>query len=194
MELINRASLNYEIFRSSPNNIHFDKQLEPYGALGDLGWYCIGIILFFFNDELPLKVWATADYRDGNKEEGAIVRCDGFLCFSHNWKASFDCFFLESFTQDAEFMSYNSVVRIDDYVHAPEVVGGAYTLHDNEGKEVAYSVNPHIQHVHLFTTFATLAQNPLSPKALSWGERTYRNMKVLDTLYRSAYDEKPVTL
>jgi xylose dehydrogenase (NAD/NADP) len=189
-----RASFNYELAQSSPNNIRFDKLLEPYGALGDLGWYCIGNILFFFNDELPIKVWATADYKNNDKENGVIVRCDGILWFSHNRKASFDCSFIDCFKQDAEYMSYNSIVRINDFVIANEDVGASYTVCDGEGKEVAFSVNPHVQHVHLFNTFASLAQSPTSPEALSWGERTYRNMKVLDAIYQSAYEEKPVNL
>lgn len=37
-------------------NVRTDKTREPYGVLGDMGWYPIGAIMFSFGYEKPVKV------------------------------------------------------------------------------------------------------------------------------------------
>src|SRR5262249_42521755 len=68
------------------DNIRFQKELGG-GALGDVGWYCIGATLWAFG-ELPQRVLATARY-----ERDVDMNLSAILWFSGDRMASFDCGF-----------------------------------------------------------------------------------------------------
>merc|ERR1719150_1731665 len=40
-------------------NIRMNKELEPLGAVGDLGWYCVRFSLVAFNYDAPTEVSMT---------------------------------------------------------------------------------------------------------------------------------------
>jgi predicted dehydrogenase len=194
-----RSTFNW--YLSDLSNIRLDKSLEPYGVLGDLGWYCIGNILFFIKFELPEKVWATADSKDG-----AMIRCDGILYFSNNRKATFECSFLEPCRQDSEYQSHNTIVRIPDFVlpwnNEPLIFKreqysnmSEYTVQNDQGITEVHHVESPTQHVELFHSFTdTVSKNPTSPDAKQWGERTFKISQVLDALYQSALEQRVISL
>lgn len=93
-------------------NIRHNKETEPLGVLGDLGWYCIRGILLAFLGELPLKVFGTATY---NHKE-VPVSFNGILTFSKNRIAHFDCSFGISTLQSLEISSKNKTLKIEDFV------------------------------------------------------------------------------
>src|SRR5438067_858547 len=53
------------------NNIRTSQALEPFGCLGDLGWYCIRLALWVMNDQLPERVSGRV-LQSAGKKSGAV--------------------------------------------------------------------------------------------------------------------------
>src|SRR5208282_4370307 len=51
-------------------DIRVDGALEPFGCLGDLGWYCIHFALWTMNWQMPGRVHGRVISRAGNKSSG----------------------------------------------------------------------------------------------------------------------------
>jgi predicted dehydrogenase len=60
--------------------------LEPTGALGDMCWYTVGVILFSHLYVLPERVFGTAELL----ENGAIYHVSGQLVYGNGCVSTFD--------------------------------------------------------------------------------------------------------
>jgi predicted dehydrogenase len=57
------------------SNVRVQSQLEPYGCLGDLGWYCIRFSLWAMNWMMPKRI--TADAVGIHSPEQQVPGADG---------------------------------------------------------------------------------------------------------------------
>jgi len=94
-------------------NIRLNKDLEPLGSLGDLGWYCLRAILFVYKNELPKKVMASQQLLKGN---GVPFTFTGTLWFSGERSASFYCSFNDKTQQCIHITGSEASLHIDDFV------------------------------------------------------------------------------
>ena len=83
------------------SNIRVNYQLEPLGCLGDLGWYCIRLILWALEWQLPLHVTGeifrtTTTVADPH---GVPLEFRGELVFAKNVSAGFYCSFVTAAQQ-----------------------------------------------------------------------------------------------
>lgn len=93
-----------------PNDVRFNIELEPNGALGDLGWYCIGQILWAYDFELPVSVLGKG-YID--PLTGALLDCSCILNFSKHRTATFDCSLRDVTRQSFELVGADKLIRCD---------------------------------------------------------------------------------
>jgi predicted dehydrogenase len=93
-------------------NIRNDSALEPWGCLGDLGWYNIRIALWAL-DNLPGEVVA----RFGRKmsPSGPPAEISGEMFFADGVSASFYCSFLSENQQWVHFTGTRGTVTVDDF-------------------------------------------------------------------------------
>lgn len=105
-----------EVFQRS--NIRVMSNLEPFGCLGDLGWYCIRVFLWFMNGQMPLEVRArTLSELRGDGSSGSVPAEFGAeLLFPGGVSASFYCSFLTQQQQWVHASGTNGYLRIDDFV------------------------------------------------------------------------------
>ncbi|KAI4389350.1 hypothetical protein MLD38_001582 [Melastoma candidum] len=110
---------NKEFFE---NNIRVKPELDVLGALGDLGWYSIGAILWAAGYKLPSSVKALPDVV--RNSAGVILSCSATLYWEKPQQeggnkqpitiATFHCSFLASLSMDLEIIGSNGSVRVKD--------------------------------------------------------------------------------
>lgn len=118
-------SINFgpEFFAS---DIRMNPSLEPHGALGDLGWYCIRYILHLMNFEMPSEVTGRVLKE---AENGAIISFAGDMIFKSSDDVvtftSIYCSFETAMEQTVYLGTPTGTLQIKDFVHPVTVRTGA---------------------------------------------------------------------
>ena len=99
-------------------NIRTNSKLEPYGCLGDLGWYCIRLALWTMKEKLPEAVTGRTISQDSGKNspEGVPTEFSGELFFPGGVSASFYCSFQTHTEEWAVISGERGSLRIPDFV------------------------------------------------------------------------------
>jgi predicted dehydrogenase len=109
-------------FRAPPEfltaNIRAHSELEPLGCLGDLGWYCIRLILAAFHWRMPRYVSGRLLAELARRDSPASVPADfaGQLLFENGVSAGFSCSFLAEIAQWAVISGTEGYLRVPDFV------------------------------------------------------------------------------
>ena len=204
-----------ESFRQS--NIRADHVLEPHGALGDLGWYCIRFMLWVMGDQLPTQVSARTLYSIGGDSPGdgssggqVPGEMSAELQFADGVSGGFFCSFLTENQQTAIVSGEKGNVFLDDFVlplYGAEV-GWSEHSHQLEIDNCRWNFNRRSQHhaveeyssgesnsqeVNMIRTFSDLAlSGNLDPRH---PEIALKTQRVLDACRRSEIaDGKMISL
>lgn len=194
-------------FAGSPEffatDIRVRPDLEPLGALGDLGWYNIRFTLWAVNYQLPERVTGHLLTGHGSGAAAVPVEFAGELFFPGDVSAAFFCSFRVENQQWAHVSGTKGSVLVPDFV-LPfygcevgfEVSKPAYVKHGcafrMEGHTTRYAVREYsegettAQEVNMIRTFSDLVlSGRIDP---TWGEIALRTQRVLDACLRSARD------
>jgi predicted dehydrogenase len=182
-------------------NIRVSSELEPLGALGDLGWYTIRFALWAMNYEMPERV--SGRMLQANAA-GVPLQFSGELFFPSGVSASFYNSFVTENQQWASVSGNKGYATLRDFVlpffgseAAFEVtrshfeVNGLHFNMESRTQRIAaneYSNNmPNSQETNLLRNFAALvlAGKP-DPQ---WAEIALRTQQVMDACLRSAREE-----
>jgi predicted dehydrogenase len=185
------------------NNIRTKQQVEPFGCLGDLGWYNARIILWALNWQNPTQVIGrTLGTFSGTGSTGPVPsQFSAELQFADGCSAGFYCSFEAEHQQWTVISGDRGFLRLDDFVlpfYGPE---SEYTVFNNDfhvdgcnydarkfarREAVAEYANgrANSQETNMFRTFSTyVTSGNLEP---IWGRRTLQTQKVIDKLMISA--------
>ena len=104
-----------EFFRS---DIRMHSGLEPFGCLGDLGWYCIRFALWTMKWQLPRAVSGRILAQLGRADSPAPVPTEfsGELLFEGGVSAGFYCSFLTANEQWARISGTRGGLNVPDFV------------------------------------------------------------------------------
>ncbi len=184
-------------------NIRTSSELEPYGCLGDLGWYCTRFFLWVMKGQMPTEVRArTLTALQGESSPAAVPgELSAELLFPGGVSASFYCSFVTENQQWMHLSGSKGYLKLNDFVlpfHAPEVeafVGKDLFNVDN----CVFNMENHIQRsavteyaagaanaqeVNMIRTFSNLViQKALDPQ---WPEWTLKTQRILDACFQSA--------
>lgn len=199
-----------EDFRRS--NIRTHSELEPYGCLGDLGWYCVRFFLWVKQGQLPVEVRGRMLSTLQGQDSPASVpgEFSGELLFADGVSASFYCSFVTENQQWAHVSGSRGYFRVDDFVlpfHGSEVA--AISGQDRFSVEnCTFHMEPHVtrhvvreydaahataQETRMFRHFSELVLS--DRREPQWPEWTLKTQQVLDACYQSACQEgEPVYL
>ncbi|MCC9602488.1 Gfo/Idh/MocA family oxidoreductase [Stieleria sp. JC731] len=99
-------------------NIRTDPKLERHGCLGDLGWYCIRLILWSMDWKAPSQVSGKTIHKLSREGVDGWVpgEFSGELVFEGGPTASFFCSFLSFNQQTATISGDEGYISLDDYV------------------------------------------------------------------------------
>lgn len=113
------------------NNIRASGELEPFGCLGDLGWYCIRFALWAMNWQMPRSVSGRiiSECHRTDSQRAVPTEFAGELLFDGAASSGFYCSFITHNEEWAVVSGTQGYLRVSDFV-APFF-----------GSEVAFEVN-----------------------------------------------------
>ena len=95
------------------SNIRCNKELEPLGALGDLGIYCVRFAMFVYDWCVPISVYA---HSHGEYDDGVIRTITCTMEFGEGRTATFTSSFEQQLQQRAVIGGEKISVIVDDFV------------------------------------------------------------------------------
>jgi predicted dehydrogenase len=184
-------------------NIRVSHELEPLGALGDLGWYNIRLTQWVMKNQMPEKVSGRILHEEGSGKTPVPIEFSGELFFAGGVSATFYCSFRTENEQWATISGTRGSLSLDDFVlpfygseAAFEVnqpyfrVSGCFFHMESHPRRHAvreYSEGaPNAQEVNMIRNFSgVVTSGKLDP---TWGEIALRTQRILDACLASARD------
>jgi len=183
----------------SKSNIRVDSQLEPFGCLGDLGWYCIRFLLWANRWQTPIHMTGRCLSRakGGESESEVPTEFSAELAFPDRSTGSFYCSFAtgnqqwahisgtkgNAFLKDFVLPHYGSEVSFE--IEQPTFVVDGCDFHMQEHtrrqivNEYASGHDP-AQEINMFETFNKIVlEGKLDP---FWGDIALATQRVMDRL------------
>lgn len=185
------------------NNIRVQPQLEPLGALGDLGWYNIRLSLWALKYDLPQAVAGRILYPP-DSATAVPLEFAGDLYFSNNVTASFYCSFRTELQQWAHLSGSKGCIWLEDFVlpyYGAEVgltvsqpyfrtVGCSFNMENHSQRYAVREYSdgmPGAQEVNMIRNFSSAVIS--GRRDDSWAESAWKTQFVLDACLRSAQQD-----
>ena len=170
---------------SDTSNIRLRPELEPYGAIGDAGWYTMRAAAEYLS---PSAGIASCDaYMRRHPETGACTRGSGVIRFDDGSTTTWNCGFDSGAgVQDLRISTTKAVIRLDDFLRSRrDDHGGAYELRSGwSGRDEVVVPSPRRGATLMFEDFAAMIADPSWMSAsIHASERT---QKWLDAVWNSA--------
>ncbi len=184
-------------------NIRVSNDLEPLGALGDLGWYNLRFALWVMKYQMPERVSGRVLAEHGTGKSPVPTEFSGELFFPGNASGSFFCSFLVENQQWANISGTKGSVALNDFVipfygaeSSFEVIqpamvkqGCAFRMEGHARRFADRECSdgyPGAQEVNMIRTFSEIV---LSGKLdHTWGDIALKTQLVLDACLQSARD------
>lgn len=187
-------------FRS---NIRASSVLEPYGCLGDLGWYCIRFALWARGEQLPRRVSGRilSEVAASGSPAPVPTEFSGELFFDDGVSCGFYCSFRTANEQWVTVSGTNGYIRVSDFV-LPffgnqsaveltnawfEVSGCDFNMEERRRRiDVAEYSNSHptSQETNLFRNFSAQVQTGDLNEA--WPAMAFETQQVMNACFDSA--------
>jgi predicted dehydrogenase len=187
-------------FRS---NIRASSALEPYGCLGDLGWYCIRFALWARHEQLPRRVSGRILSETASAGSPAPVPTEfsGELFFDDGVSCGFYCSFRAHDEQWATVSGTEGCLRVSDFVlpffgneSAIELTNASFQVSgcdfNMEERRRLISVaeysnsHPTSQETNLFRNFSSQVQTGKLNEA--WPTQAFKTQQVMNACFESA--------
>jgi predicted dehydrogenase len=190
-------------------NIRTSSNLEPLGALGDLGWYNLRFSLWALGEQLPERVRGHILAQRAQKGGQPVpVEFSGELFYPDGVTASFYCSFV------AENQQWANVSGTEGYLHVPDFVipffgcesgfevnkpvfqarGCQFNMESHPRRFAVHEYSnsaPDAQETNMIRTFAGIvASGQLEPH---WADNALKTQQVLDACLHSALHDGQLT-
>ena len=172
-------------------NIRFSPELEPMGAIGDLGWYCMRAIAEYLPRDLALSETSAFVRRD--EATGTAMAGAGVMRFADGATSTFNC----AYDAGAVFTTLrltgaNGVITMNDFP-ANNADGSADYLHYTGGfgaleSEQVRTPSTFTSRELMFQDFAAMTTDS-DLRARSAAD-TLRTQRLLDAFWQSAVDNE----
>jgi predicted dehydrogenase len=170
---------------SDTGNIRLRPDLEPYGAIGDTGWYNMRAAVEYLSPDVELA--RVEAYLKRETVNHAVVRASGVLEFNDGSISTFDCGFESGAgVQDLRISGKKGVVKLDDFLRQ-RTDGPTATYELRQGWRGSEQIEVPVSKrgaALMFEDFAALIDNPeLRGASIRASERT---QGWLDAVWQSA--------
>lgn len=99
------------------SNIRLQPDLEPYGAIGDTGWYTMRAAVEYTSPGVELA--ACDAYLRRHPETGAVVSASGVIRFDDGSTTTWNCGFTSGAgIQDLRISGDRAVIKLDDFLRS----------------------------------------------------------------------------
>jgi predicted dehydrogenase len=171
------ASFSFDVGPTPTKNIRLDAELGG-GAIGDLGYYCVGACLWAFGD-LPARVTAA-----GSFGHGVDMHVSGILHYDDGRTGMIDCAFDTAFRKDLEVVGNKAILRCEHFTLPVEENSCEFEVIGQPGDRSRYEFKDCIQEVRMIENFGrAIHSGTLNP---DWPARAVDTMRVCDALRESA--------
>ena len=174
-------------------NIRSNRDLEPAGCLGDLGWYCLRFALWAMHWQAPCKVSGRilTERNGGPDGVSGPLEFSGELLFADGVSAGFYCSFTAPDQRWVNVTGARGSLRMDDFIHPFNPQTLTYQLNDTMVPvPVPHLVSPagqvlvQKQDVNMFRNFANQVRS--GSLNAEWPQWTLRTQLVQDACLQSA--------
>ncbi len=175
----------FQFLLTDTRNIRMNPDLEPYGAIGDAGWYNMRAAVEY----LPagIEITSVEAFMRRSPETGAAVSGSGVIVFSNGSTTTWNCGFDSGAgIQDLRISGPVGVIKIDDFLsQRPTDQAGVYEYLKGWGNSETGEVPSEKPGATLmFEDFAGMAGDP------AWFEASVlaseRTQMLLDAVWNSA--------
>ncbi|WP_445358158.1 Gfo/Idh/MocA family protein [Microbulbifer sp. ANSA005] len=112
---VNRVHSAFFIPMMDRDNIRFNSQKEPTGAIGDIGWYNMRAIVEYMRPTGAIKTISGAIKRDS--QTGTIISGAGLIEFASGQTSTFDFGYDSGVWQmDLDILGENGLIQLDNFV------------------------------------------------------------------------------
>jgi predicted dehydrogenase len=167
------------------NNIRLNPDLEPYGAIGDAGWYNMRAAVEYMPDDVELV--AADTYMTRDEDTGGCNAASGVLRFSDGSTSTWNCGLISgALVQELRISGPQGAIWIDDFVFVPGSGNDERFRLQTAGNAASEVVIPFSKPAATFM-FEDFAHMVNDPALLDAGVRaTERTQAWLDAAWESA--------
>lgn len=166
-------------------NIRLNPDLEPYGAIGDAGWYNMRAAAEYLPADLEID--SVDAYLRRHPETGAAVSGSGVIVFSDGSTTTWNCAFESGAgIQDLRISGASGVIKLDDFLgqRSSDMAGVYEYLQGWDGSESVVVPSSKPCSTLMFEDFAAMVGNAeLFEASIAASERT---QYLLDAVWESA--------
>jgi len=173
------------------DNIRYNPMLEPQGALGDAGWYCMRAAVEYLSPNIELQ--SASSYLRRDKQTGAVNSASGVLQFNDGSTSIWSCGFeTGSMLMDLRIAGSNGVIKLNDFVFSG-LKNASYRLFKGRfGAEQTMTSNVLKTGGSLqFQNFAAMIANP--EKMAASMRASERTQQYLDASWQSGIENEQKT-
>ena len=181
----------FQFSLTDKTNIRLNPQLEPYGAIGDTGWYNMRAVVEYLPDDAEM---VSADaYLRRDQDSGAVVAGSGILTFSDGTTSTFHCGFDSGgMVMDLRIAGSQGVIKMDDFLSQRRTDhAGVYRYGTGWGSSEEIEIpSTKTAATLMFEDFAVMTLDKATFEAsVRASERTQR---LLDAVWKSATKNESV--
>lgn len=168
------------------NNIRLRPDLEPYGAIGDAGWYNMRAAVEYTAPGIELA--SVSAYLRRHPVTNAAIRASGVIVFSDSSTTTFNCGFESGAgIQDLRISGKRGVIKLDDFLRSRRRdYTGVYTYRSGRSNLVKKIPSAKSGSTLMWEDFAAMVGDPKRVEAsISVSERT---QQWLDAVWHSALE------
>ena len=170
-------------------NIRLHPELEPYGAIGDIGWYCMRAAVEYLPPEVEIAAVQAALRR--HPQTGAAIRGAGLIDFDDGSQSTFECGFESGAgIMDLRISGLRGVIKLDDFaIQRPEESPARFEVRREwEETRIEEVEVPVPEAVLMFEHFAALVGDADAREASI--RRSARTQAWLDAVWVSALENE----
>lgn len=174
---------------SDTGNIRYNPELEPYGAIGDAGWYNMRAAVEYLPADVEI---ASVDaYMRRSSVTNAAVTGSGVIVFNDGSSTTWNCGFQSGAgIMDLRLSGVNGVFKLDDFLSQDrsDNSGAVQYLHGWRESEIIRIPSEKPGSALMFEDFASMVDDPRwFESSVSASERTQR---LLDAIWTSALENE----
>ena len=175
----------FQFSMTDTGNIRLKPDLEPYGAIGDAGWYNMRAAAEYLPADLEIS--SVDAYMRRHPETGAAVSGSGVIVFSDGSTTTWNCGFESGAgIQDLRISGAAGVIKLDDFLgqRSSDMAGVYELLQGWGGSETVVVPSSKPAATLMFEDFAAMvSSSDLFEASVAASERT---QYLLDAVWESA--------
>ncbi len=170
------------------SNIRYDTELEPMGAIGDVGWYNMRAAVEFLPPEVELESVRAVLRRD--EETGAVVGGSGELRFADGSRSTWSCGFdSPEGSMDVRIEGSAGEIDVPGFLFQDADGSARITLRRKQARpETIRVASDEPGSVLMFEDMAAAAADPALRGR--WVARTRRTQRLLDAIWQAGLDDE----